>query len=75
MAYFFYSNCIYYWSKHSPHRANRVLEESNVLRKEIPDIEDVLKMDNETIENQCKIYCEKQILATHVKVQNKFGSR
>jgi tetratricopeptide (TPR) repeat protein len=61
MAYFFFSNCIFYWAKHSPHRAIRVTEEQNILRKEIPDIENILKLDNETIEDQCKIFCEKQL--------------
>jgi hypothetical protein len=61
IAYFFFSNCIFYWSKHSPHRAKRVEEELNLLKREIPDIEDILKLDSETIENQCKLYCEKQL--------------
>ena len=62
MAYFFYSNCILYWSKHSPHRASRVMEERNILKNEINDIEDILKLDNETIESQCKSFCEKKLL-------------
>jgi len=63
-AYFFFSNCISYWSKHSPHRAERVKEELKVLMNELPDIEDIQKLDNETIENQCKAYVEKQLLKT-----------
>lgn len=61
MAFFFYSNCIFYWKKHSPHRAQRVEEEIQILKREIPDINDIMKLDNDTIENQCKIYNEKQL--------------
>jgi len=64
MAYFFFSNCIYYWKKHSPHRAKRVDDERKVLQREIPDIEDIFKMDENTIENQCKIWNEKKMQST-----------
>jgi tetratricopeptide (TPR) repeat protein len=63
-SYFFYSNCMFYWKKHSPHRAQRVEDEIKVLKREIPDIDDLLKLDNETIENQCKKYNEKQLQLT-----------
>lgn len=61
MAYFYYSNCIFYWTTHSPHRVSRVVEELNILANEIPDIQDILKLDNETVENLCKSFCDKQI--------------
>ena len=64
MAYFFYSNCIFYWKKHSPHRAQRVDEERRILQREIPDIGDIYKMDENTIENQCKLWNEKQLQLT-----------
>jgi hypothetical protein len=64
MAFFFYLNCIYYWEKHSPHRAQRVEEEINILKREIPDIDDIMKLDNDTIENKCRRYNEKQIKLT-----------
>ncbi len=68
MSYFFYSNCMYYWKKHSPHRAIRVDDEIKILKREIPDIEDILKLDNDTIENQCKKYNDKQLqLTMHYK--------
>ena len=61
LSYFFYSNCMYYWKKHSPHRAQRVDEERKILQREIPDINDIYKMDDETIENQCRNWIEKQL--------------
>jgi tetratricopeptide (TPR) repeat protein len=61
IAYFFFNNCLFYWQRHSPHRAKRVQEEVNVLRNEIVDMEDILKIDHETIENQCKAFVEKQL--------------
>ncbi len=64
MSYFFYSNCMFYWKKHSPHRAQRVEDEIRVLKREIPDIDDLIKLDNETIEKQCKKYNHKQLQLT-----------
>ena len=64
ISFFFYSNCIFYWKKHSPHRAQRVEDEIKVLKREIPDIDDLLKLDNETIEIQCKKYNEEQLQLT-----------
>lgn len=61
ISYLFYSNCIYYWKKHSPHRAQRVEEEIKILRREIPDIEELIKLDDDIIEEQCKRYNEKQL--------------
>lgn len=60
-AYFFYTNCIYYWKKHSPHRALRVEDEIKILKREIPDIDDIIKLDNNTVENLCKKFNEKQL--------------
>lgn len=71
ISYFFYSNCLIYWRKHSPHRAIRVEDEIKILKQEIPDIDDILKLDNETIENQCKKYNEKQLQLT---LYTKIGS-
>lgn len=61
LAYLFYSNAIFYWKKHSPHRAMRVEEEIKILRREIPDFDDLLKMDSETKESQCKKFIYKGI--------------
>ena len=74
MAFFFYSNCIYYWKRHSPHRAQRVEEEIKILRKKIPDIDDILKLDYEIIENQCKTYNEKQLQLTFDHMQEEIIS-
>lgn len=64
MSYFFYSNCLFYWRKHSPHRASRVEDEVKILQREMSDVEDLLKLDIETIESQCKKYCNKQLQLT-----------
>lgn len=55
-SYLFFSNCIFYWDKFSPHRARRVEDEIKVLKTKIPDINDLLRLDNDTIEKQCKTY-------------------
>ena len=61
MAFFFYSNCIFYWNKYSPHRALRVEDEIKVLKRELSDIQDLIKLDNDTIENQCIKYTRQQL--------------
>ena len=70
MAYLFFSNCIYYWQKHSPHRAKRVEDERKIIQREIPDIDDLYRMDDETIENRCKEYNQRQLNSTIDKSSN-----
>ena len=36
----------------------------NILKRDIPDVEDILKLDDETIERHCKTYNEKQLQLT-----------
>lgn len=61
LGYFFFANCLKYWKKYSPHRATRVEEELKLLTLEIPDVEELLKTDDDIIESQCKDYCVKAI--------------
>jgi tetratricopeptide (TPR) repeat protein len=57
LAFFFFKNCLKYWTTYSPHRAIRIEEELKLLKLEIPDVEELFKMDEDIIENQCKNYC------------------
>lgn len=60
-AYFFYSNAIAYWKKRSITRSLRVERERGRIVNLIPEIKDLYKIDDATIENQCKNYVAQEL--------------
>lgn len=60
-SFFFYSVCLSYWKRYSPHRAIKVEEDYNQILEEIPDAKELMKMDTDIIEKQCTMFCEKTI--------------
>jgi tetratricopeptide (TPR) repeat protein len=64
MAFLFFSNCMIYWKKHAPHRSSRVEEEINILKRDIPHLEELLKLDATDIERECKSFNDKYLQGT-----------
>ena len=60
-AYFFYSICIFYWKRYSPHRISRVEDELVILLRETPEATELKKIDIDIIEGLCKSYCSNTI--------------